>query len=161
MADGKVIIQIDGDTKDFEKSLSGLGGIAQKALGAVTTAVAGIGTAFAVAGAKSLGIASNLQEVQNVVDVTFGEGAKQIEAFANTAGEAFGLSELQAKKYSSTLGAMLKSSGLAEEATLEMSQTMTGLVGDFASFYNLDHETAFQKIQSATAGEVEPLMLAA
>jgi hypothetical protein len=50
--------------------------------------------------------------VQNVVDTTFGQGAEQINAWSKTALGAFGLSELQAKQFTGTMGAMLKSSGI-------------------------------------------------
>lgn len=108
-------------------------------------------------GKAAVSTASDLAEVQNVVDVTFGQGADTIETFAKTAMANFGLTELQAKQYSSTIGAMLKSMGLADSEVLSMSQNMTALVGDMASFYNLDHETAFQKLRSGLSGETEPL----
>jgi hypothetical protein len=103
-----------------------------------------------------IALASDLDEVQNVVDVTFGNMASEINTFAKSAITDFGLSELSAKTYASTMGAMLKSSGLASQAT-EMSKTLTGLTGDLASFYNLDSETAFAKIRSGISGETEPL----
>lgn len=101
--------------------------------------------------------ASNLQEVQNVVDTTFGENSSAIDAFAQSAASAFGLSELSAKQYSSTLGAMFKSMGLADDQVLSMSEDLTGLAGDMASFYNLDSEDAFAKLRSGISGETEPL----
>lgn len=103
-------------------------------------------------------VASDLQEVQNVVDVTFGEqGSQKINGWSQSLLNAYGLSELSAKKYSSTLGAMLKSSGMADEQTMQMSQNLTMLAGDMASFYNLDSETAFEKLRSGISGETEPL----
>lgn len=108
-------------------------------------------------GKKGIQLASDLEEVQNVVDVTFGQGAAQIEEFAETASTAFGLTELQTKQFSGTIGAMVKSMGLTDKAALEMSTALVGLTGDMASFYNLDHETAFEKIRSGISGETEPL----
>ena len=103
-------------------------------------------------------VASDLQEVQNVVDVTFGEqGSQKINGWSQSLLNAYGLSELAAKKYSSTLGAMLKSSGMADEQTMQMSQNLTMLAGDMASFYNLDSEAAFEKLRSGISGETEPL----
>ena len=67
--------------------------------------------------------------------------------------DQFGLTELQAKKYSSTLGAMVKSMGLTGEETLNMATDLTGLTADFASFYNLDHDAAFDKIRAGISGE--------
>lgn len=106
---------------------------------------------------SAIDIASDLAEVQNVVDVTFGANTDAIERFAKSAMANFGLTELQAKQYSSTIGATLKSMGLTDKELLKISTDMTGLVGDMASFYNLDHETAFQKIRSGLSGETEPL----
>jgi hypothetical protein len=108
-------------------------------------------------GKKGIDLASDLEEVQNVVDVTFGDGADKIEAFAQSASSSFGLTELQAKQFSGTIGAMVKSMGLTDKAALEMSTALVGLTGDMASFYNLDHQTAFDKIRSGLSGETEPL----
>lgn len=106
---------------------------------------------------QGVALASDLEEVQNVVDVTFGTGARTIDAWARTAQSSFGMSELKAKTYSSTIGAMVKSMGLSSDETLSMSQSLTELAGDMASFYNLEHEEAFEKIRSGISGETEPL----
>lgn len=108
-------------------------------------------------GKGAVDAASDLREVQNVVDVTFGDGAAQIEAWAKTAQSQFGLTETQAKQFTSTLGAMMKSSGIAGDEIIGMSTDLAGLAADMASFYNLDFETAFQKIRSGISGETEPL----
>lgn len=109
--------------------------------------------------AKSgIAVASDLQEVQNVVDVTFGEkGAAAVEDFAKKAAGSFGMSELSAKKFTGTMGAMLKSMNLDDAAVQDMSLALTGLAGDMASFYNLDAEEAFAKLRSGISGETEPL----
>ena len=101
--------------------------------------------------------ASDLAEVQNVVDVTFGNAASTVNSWSKTTLNAYGMNEVSAKRYVGTMGAMLKSSGLAGDAIVGMSQDMVGLAGDMASFYNLDLETAFQKIRSGISGETEPL----
>lgn len=118
-----------------------------------TAAVLGL-AAFAK---KSIDLASDLREVQNVVDTTFGEGSKSINEFSKNAIDQFGLTELEAKRYSGTLGAMLKSSGLAGKEIEGMAKNLTGLTGDFASFYNLRSEDAFTKIKAGLTGSVEPL----
>lgn len=101
--------------------------------------------------------ASDLAEVQDVVDVTFGNAASTVNSWSKTTLNAYGMNEVSAKRYVGTMGAMLKSSGLAGDAIVGMSQDMAGLAGDMASFYNLDLETAFQKIRSGISGETEPL----
>jgi len=79
-------------------------------------------------------LASDLTEVQNVVDVTFGSMAKDINDFAKISIEQFGLSELAAKKYSSSMGAMLKSSGIAGEAVRDMALDLTKLSATWQVF---------------------------
>lgn len=101
--------------------------------------------------------ASDLAEVQNVVDVTFGSATEAINSWSKECLAAYGMNEVSAKRYAGTLGAMLKSSGLAGDAIVDMSKDMVGLAGDMASFYNLDLETAFEKIRSGISGETEPL----
>ncbi len=101
--------------------------------------------------------ASDLAEVQNVVDVTFGSSAAAIDSWSKECINAYGMNEVSAKRYAGTMGAMLKSSGLTGDAIVGMSQDMVGLAGDMASFYNLDLETAFEKIRSGISGETEPL----
>lgn len=164
MADGTITIETDLDSSGAEKGVSKL----ENSLNKVSSKISNVGKtvakgvtvatgALGALGIKSIGVASDLQEIQNVVDVTFGEGASVINDWAKTVKNSFGLSELQAKKYSSTLGAMMKSSGLSAEASRDMAMSMTELTADMASFYNLDHEEAFEKIKSGISGETEPL----
>ena len=101
--------------------------------------------------------ASDLAEVQNVVDVTFGSATEAINSWSKECLAAYGMNEVSAKRHAGTIGAMLKSSGLAGDAIVDMSKDMVGLAGDMASFYNLDLETAFEKIRSGISGETEPL----
>ena len=108
--------------------------------------------------ADSINLASDLEEVQNVVDVTFGDDADQIDTWAKNARTQFGLTEKQAKQFASTMGAMLKSGGITDDNMLvKMSTDLAGLAADMASFYNLDFDEAFQKIQSGITGITQPL----
>lgn len=116
----------------------------------------------ALDGKGILEIGSAVTEVQNVVDVAFGNMASMVNEFANTSIEKFGLSELAAKQYSGVLMSMFKSSGFNVSADMrqqaaEMSLALTGLAGDLASFYNIRAEDAFYKLRAAMAGEIEPL----
>ncbi|CRZ34586.1 chromosome segregation ATPase [Herbinix hemicellulosilytica] len=106
---------------------------------------------------KSIELASDLEEVQNVVDVTFGQKASVIDKWAESMGEAHGVSVLLSKQFVGTMGAMLKSMQLTDKEVIEMSKNLVQLAGDMASFYNLDVEEAFAKIRSGISGETEPL----
>ena len=108
-------------------------------------------------GKSAIGFGSAITEIENVVDVAFGSMSDKAYQFASTAKEQFGLSELAAKQYSGTMMAMMKSSGVAQDAASKMSISLARLAGDIASFYNIDTDTAFQKIRSGISGEIEPL----
>jgi predicted nucleic acid-binding Zn-ribbon protein len=181
MADGQVVFEITGDNKPLKQSLNDTTSAIQResrrwdsaadqstksisdSFGSmfkkISAAAAGaaIGKFLVNFGEAAIQVASDLQEVQNVVDVTFGSSANQIERWAKNAGTQFGLTELQAKRFTSTMGAMMKSAGLAGPEIVSMSTDLAGLAADMASFYNLDFETAFSKIRAGISGETEPL----
>ena len=104
-----------------------------------------------------LDLGSNLSEVQNVVDVTFGNLNTQVDEFAKNAITQFGLGQTVTKKYVGTFGAMAKAFDFNNQAALEMSKTLTGLTGDVASFYNMSSDEAFTKLKSVFTGETETL----
>lgn len=101
--------------------------------------------------------ASDLEEVQNVIDVTFGDSADAINEFSRNAINQFGMSELSAKQFAGQLGSILKSAGVTGDALVEMSTNLVGLAGDMASFRNISLEDALSKIRSGLVGETEPL----
>lgn len=147
--------QLNTVNRDVTRATSGMTA-AFKKLGIVIASALAVKKLFDF-GKASIELASDLTEVQNVVDVTFGQMSQEINAWSKSTLEDFGLSELSAKKYSSTLGAMMKSSGLAGEQMKDMSKTLTELSADMASFYNLSNDEAFNKIRSGISGETEPL----
>ena len=155
---------IENETKNWDKSAQeatdNMGNSFSSMLKKIAMgfSAAKIGQKLLDIGKEAISLASDLEEVQNVVDVTFGaEGANKIETWAKNAGTQFGLTETQAKRFTSTLGAMMKSSGMAGDEIVDMSTDLAGLAADMASFYNLDFDTAFQKIRSGISGETEPL----
>ena len=146
-------------TKGMTNAIGGvtnqIAGMARKAAGLLAVAFS---TREIVNFSKAcIELGSNLAEVQNVVDVTFGGASRTIDKFAKDAADSFGLSELAAKRYSSTIGAMFKSMGIAGDQVTEMSVKIAELAGDMASFYNLDADEAFDKIRSGIAGITMPL----
>lgn len=128
-----------------------LNGIAKKiSFAAITAGIIGIGK-------SALNAASNLQEVQNVVDTSFGSMSGEVDEFAKNAISQFGLSESAAKGYASTLMAMGNSMGIAKENAKTMSIQLTGLAADLASFYNTDVETAFNALQGVYTNNTRAL----
>lgn len=106
---------------------------------------------------KSMDISSDLTEVQNVVDVTFGDMRKSIEDFADTSLTAYGMSELMAKKIASRYQAMGIAMGFTQKKMSGMSIELTKLAADMASFYNVGQEDVAKSLQSIFTGETEPM----
>ena len=145
---------VDESSRKMGDSLSSSFGKAAAGAATVLGAVAAVAIKF---GKEAVEAASDLQEVQNVVDVTFGDSSKAVDKWAKEAGKNYGLTETAAKRYASTIGAMLKSQGVSGSDVLTVSENIAGLAADMASFYNLDFDTAFEKLRSGISGETEPL----
>lgn len=131
----------------------------KSAISGIKSALVGlaVGTGLFKLGKDAINMASNLQEVQNVVDVAFGSMAWKAEQFSKSALEAFGMSELSAKKTASTYMAMASGMGLGADKASDMAITMAGLTGDVASFFNISQELADVKLKSVFTGETETL----
>lgn len=161
-ADGSVIIDTRMDTSGVQngvsaikQSFNGLGSAVKK-IGLL------IGGAFAIGkltqfGKECIELGSNLEEVQNVVDVTFTTMSDKVNEFAKNAMTSAGLSETMAKQYVGTFGAMSKSFGFSEAQAYDMSTALTQLTGDVASFYNISQDLAYIKLKSVFTGETETL----
>lgn len=146
----------------FQKNASGAGGGLKALAGKIGKALV---AAFAVKkifdfGKLAVNLGSDLNEVQNVVDSTFGQGSdaqKAVDSFAKNAANQFGLSETMAKRYSGTFGAMGKAFGFTSDQAADMGTTLAGLSGDVASFYNITQDEAYTKLKSVFTGETESL----
>ena len=161
-SDGTVYIDTRVDTKGFQKGMNAI----EKQTGNMASTFGKLGkviaATFAISkivqfGKKAIELGSDLQEVQNVVDVTFTTMSDKVDEFAKSAIESAGLSETMAKKYVGTFGAMAKSFGFAESEAFNMSTALTQLSGDVASFYNLTQDEAYTKLKSVFTGETESL----
>ncbi len=142
-------------TKQITSSLTGM----KSMLGKIGLAM---GTAFSVKavvnfGKEAINIASDIQEVQNVVDVSFGHLSGKMEEFADKAIETYGISKLTAKQTGSTYMAMAKGMQIADEKAADMALTLTGLSADMASFYNKEQSVTSTALNSIFTGETETL----
>ena len=132
----------------IESSLKGIGKLALAAFSV---------KAIVNFGKECINLGSDLAEVQNVVDVTFGNLNTEVNKFAENAIDKFGLGQTVTKKYVGTFGAMAKAFNFSNKEALAMSETLTGLTGDVASFYNLSSDEAYTKLKSVFTGETETL----
>ena len=174
---GQIGLDLVVNENRFQSQMNGIGNTARRAantlqnqiqpqLEGITSMAKKAGVALAAAfsvkkivdfGKQCLELGSDLAEVQNVVDVTFPSMTAQVDEFAKSAAQSFGLSETMAKQYTGTFGAMAKAFGFTEQQAYDMGSTLTGLAGDVASFYNLSQDEAYTKLKSVFTGETESL----
>ena len=142
------INEITNVTNNYDKTVNNL----------ISTLAKLVTTGYIVKfGKQCIEAASNLQEVANVVDVTFGASAEKINNWAKQNAASFGLSETAAKRYAGTYGTMAKQFNMTEEQAASMAIELTKLTGDIASFYNITDQAAATKLKAIFTGETESL----
>ncbi len=110
-----------------------------------------------VAGSAAIKLASDYEESLNKVKVAFGSTSIQVETFAKTTLESFGIAEGSALEMASLFGDMSTSMGLTEQEAAAMSTQLVGLAGDLASFKNIGIEQAQTALAGIFTGETESL----
>ena len=179
-ASRSLITGFSNTTKSIKRTRSGFNGLASTigkfyaTYWMVMRAVGKIGSA--------VDLASQLTEVQNVVDTTFGDMASKVDDFTKTSIQDFGMSELTVKQISSRFQALGTSIGISSEqvangtavankalmsqnntlykttdSMADMSLNLTRLAGDMASFYDVDQADVAKSLQSIFSGTIAPL----
>jgi len=127
---------------------------------------------------SDIDLASDLTEVQNVVDVAFADMTEKMNAFSKSAIDALGMGELTAKQIGSKYQAMGSAMGISDamvkstndfvqkatsgyadvaDSMADVSINITRLAGDMASFYNQDYADVAEKLQAIFTGQTRPL----
>lgn len=179
-ASRSLVTSFSNTTKSIKRTRSGFRGLASTigkfyaTYWMVMRAVGKIGSA--------VDLASQLTEVQNVVDTTFGDMASKVDDFTKTSIQDFGMSELTVKQISSRFQALGTSVGITSQqvangtavankalmsqnntlykttdSMADMSLNLTKLAGDMASFYDVDQADVAKSLQSIFSGTIAPL----
>ena len=160
---GKIALALTLEKKQFNDDINN---VAKHAENTLSSSFVKVGKVLAGAlafgklvqfGKDCIKLGSDLAEVQNVVDVTFGGMSAKVDEFAKRAIDDFGLSRTVAKQYMGQLGSMAKAFGFSTAQAYDMAEALTGLSGDVASFYNLSTDEAFTKLKAVFTGETESL----
>ena len=101
---------------------------------------------------SAISLSSELTESQNRLDYVFGKSADSVTEFAQTTAKAYGLTENAATKFAATFGGILSASGIASDELADFSENLTKMTGDLASFYDVDQDVFFKKLQAGLAG---------
>lgn len=110
-----------------------------------------------LAGKKILDTAINAVESENLFSVSMGRMADSARAWADQTSRSLGINKYAMHQYLGTFNVMLTSMGVGTQDALKMSEAMSKLAYDMASFYNLSVDDAFAKLQAGITGEIEPL----
>lgn len=163
---GQIALDLVVNPSKFKSQMNGITKTAKSQTAGLTSMFGKVGVAVAAAfsvkaivnfSKECLKLGSDLAEVQNVVDVTFGSMSGAVDSWAKNAMTSFGLSEKVAKEYVGQLGAMSKAFGNSTQEAFNQATELAGLVGDVASFYNLTTDEAFTKLKAVYTGETESL----
>ena len=143
----------ESSERKVEGSIKSLKSMASKALGA-------IGITLSVAGVKSaidsfVEVASSVEEMQNKFDVVFGETSDEVNQWAQDYSDAIGRNKDDIKTYLADQQNLLVGFGMTREAGAQLSEQMTTLALDLASFGNLDETASVNNMTKAVMGESE------
>ncbi|NIS50603.1 hypothetical protein GWN26_08575, partial [Candidatus Saccharibacteria bacterium] len=109
--------------------------------------------AAAAASVKFIDDATDLNETISKTGEIFGESAKEVEKWAETAAVRIGQSKTQAMDAASTFAIFGKSAGLAGKDLTKFSTEFVELASDMASFFNTEPDEAITAIGAAFRGE--------
>lgn len=135
-------LNTDGFNSGIKSMMGSLGGIT-KLLGiALSTA------SLIKFGKEAIGLASDLAEVDNVVNKAFGNMRSEMDALADSAIKNLGMSRLMAYQTGSTFMSMGKSMIANSEDAKNMALSLTKLTANMASFFNVSQDLASIALKS-------------
>lgn len=187
MADGKVVIETGLDSTGLKKELNNLkpqftemGNTGTKAMNQISNSMNGatksigslksslkgiistLGLVFSLKalinfGQQAVNVASDLTEVDNVVQKAFGNMRGEMDALADSSIKNLGISRLEAYQTGSTFMAMGKSMLTSSQDAKDMALNLTKLSANMASFFNTSNKYAAIALKSIYTGETETL----
>jgi len=158
---GKLTVMFGADFKGFDKAVKN----ATKKLDRFSRNANRLGNQLSTnltlpilaVGAGAVKLASDFEESLNKVNVSFGQSSKEVQAFAKTTLDSFGIAEGSALEMAALFGDMGTSMGLTQKQAAGMSTSLVGLAGDLASFKNIRIDVAQTALASIFTGETESL----
>lgn len=101
--------------------------------------------------------AGNYMEDMNLFAVAMGEYGQAAYDYAQRVEQALGINPQEWLRGQGVFMSMARGMGIASDNAALMSQQLTQLSYDLASFYNIDVETAMEKVQAGLSGQLRPL----
>ena len=168
MANRQILVEILGNSQGYTKAtqdatnattkfgnvMQGIGqGLGQAAFGLLQTGIQDVKGFISDAIAQ----ADLLNKSISKSNVVFGDSTGQIEAWANTTANAFGLSATAALDNADAIGNLATSAGLTEKKAASLSIGVVQLAADLGSFNNISTDEALTKLEAGLAGSTKGL----
>lgn len=96
-------------------------------------------------------------EALNLFNVALGDCAGAAKEYAESVSAIAGIDMKEWMTYQGAFYQLADGYGLASDASERMSKNLTQLAFDLSSLWNVDAETAFQKLQSGMSGQIKGL----
>ena len=136
------------NTKKLQTFSNGFQGLARVA----TSSFASIASGAAILGSVFIKAASDMQELQNVIDVTFESSSRNIDKWSKEVSGGMNRAIKDMKEFAGTAGAGFKAVGFGTDQVLDMAKAVAELSQDMSSFRNTKPSEAFTALQSAIMG---------
>lgn len=145
------------EIRRFERETKNVVKVNNTMLEAGKVLTVGLSVPIALAAKQMSALASAAIETENLYNVSVGSMRAQFDKFVNDTSRGLGINRYDLMQTAGIFDVMLQSMGLTNQQAYQLSTGLTQLKYDMSSFYNIPIEEMGQKLQSALAGEVEPM----
>lgn len=156
-----LVIKVGADLSDMQKGLNKAAKELKTAGKEMTNLGSSLTTGLTLpivgAGVASIKYASDLNESLNKVEVAFKGSAQDVEGWAKTTLNSYGIAQGSALDLAATFGDMGTAMGQTPAQAAVMSKSLVGLAGDLASFKNISIDQAQTALKGIYTGEGEAL----
>lgn len=106
---------------------------------------------------KSLTVYGDYIETLNLFKQAMGDAAGEAYEFGEKAQNLLGIDLTQWMKAQGVLNSLAVGFGVSSDRAAIMSKNLTQLAYDISSFYNIDVDTAIEKVRSGFSGQIRPV----
>lgn len=106
---------------------------------------------------QSIGVYGDYIETLNLFKMAMGSAGQEAFEFAEKCQNLLGIDLTQWMKGQGVFNALASGFGVASDRAAIMSKNLTQLAYDISSFYNIDVESAIEKVRSGFSGQIRPV----
>ncbi|WP_256846909.1 hypothetical protein [Paenibacillus sp. Pae108] len=148
--------------KEVQRFSKDITGHMDRAANSIRDLGAVLATAFAFNSLKEVGLniinlAKEAESSEATFKQVFGGMTEEARKFSEALSKTLQVNAYNMRKSMSTVNAIVKGMGLADNTALDMSKGIAQMTYDLAAFRDLSIEEAFYKLRSGLTGETEPL----